>query len=350
MLLGHDGSWYQRGTRWPTVVAPPERQTFAIVKATEGTGYVAETLDGDRQGMQDVALPFRGLYHFSHPGKHSPQAEAAFLRSVVGTPAPGEAMVLDHEVEGVDQDWAYAFLNEVGSWSGVAPLLYESYAYAINAPARLAQFQLWVAGYGANNGRIPNWADGQDPYPQKFDVGPWGKSWVLWQFTSQAFVDGVGNSPPTDDSVSYHTPAELIALVGGKPPAPPTPPEDDFMSNPAVESALLFLGAFFQDIKMNKYATAGGGDWSRGMILEGALIAHQAHDSGLGALAGAATEALASGDPEQLLATASRLSDMPHVEALLSRVPLGPPEAAGSGVQPDPAGRRTGEPGNPYTS
>lgn len=267
--FGVDVSAWQQGVDWPTVLVDPTRQAFAATKASEGLAYRASTLDGDRQAMADGGLTARLLYHFSHPGLHAPEAEAAYFLGVLGGVEPGEVPVLDHEVESVDPVWAHRFLSIVSDAIGRPAWLYESYAFANSAPSFLGSFPLWVAGYGRNDGRIPTWADGVEPHPQQFEVGPWGKDWPLWQYTSQANVAGVPGL--CDDNVSYLSLSDLATLSGAD---QPPPIEEDDMT-PAAESALLFLGAFFQDVKMNKYAAAGDGDWRAGMIAEGELIAQQ---------------------------------------------------------------------------
>lgn len=211
MIFGPDVSDWQGSVDWGAVRA--SGRLFGFAKATEGTGYVADTLARNRAGMAQAGLVLRGLYHFARPDRNHPEAEADHFLAVVGELAPGEVAVLDLESGNIGQAetgaWALRWLRAVEDFTGRTPWLY-SYAPFLAAidTSALTRYPLWIAGYGRNDGQVPSKA-----YRPSTDR--WAQA-VLWQYTSAGAVPGIGGQ--ADDNVFEGTEAELVALAGGAAP------------------------------------------------------------------------------------------------------------------------------------
>lgn len=158
---------------------------FAIIKATEGTGYVDPLCDKFYQQAKAKGL-LKGVYHFARPDLgNSGAAEADyFVKNIKGY--IGDAiLVLDYEVAPYSDDWAYAFAKRVHDLTGVWPMLYAS-ASKINGVkwAKTAKnCGLWIAGY-PNKYNVKN-----PPTPSVKDmlysIGAW-PFWAIWQYSSSA--------------------------------------------------------------------------------------------------------------------------------------------------------------------
>lgn len=147
-LTGIDLSSYQA-----TLNVAGVKLDFAIVKATEGVGYVnphcnrhaSQTLDSGK---------LLGLYHFARNRRNTAVAEADFfVRNIRGY--LGRAiLVLDWEDgNGVSNvGWAKAFLDRVYATTGVRPLIYMSASPASSFPWEPVSkdYGLWIAGYPNN--------------------------------------------------------------------------------------------------------------------------------------------------------------------------------------------------------
>ena len=179
-LYGYDFSRYQNN-----VVSDKD---FAIMKATEGMGYVDPTCDAKYQ-MNKKAGKLLGTYHYARPdlnkGTQGAINEANFyvnnIRGYVGE----SILVLDWEQPGTtgQVDWAKAWLDEVYRLTGVRPLIYMS-ASVVNANnwACIANdYGLWIAGYPA----AYNVSDPPVPTPaaMPYKTGAWA-FWAIWQYSS----------------------------------------------------------------------------------------------------------------------------------------------------------------------
>ncbi len=187
---------------------------FAFAKATEGQTFVDRTFAANRAGMAGAGMVLRGFYHFARPDRNSAAAEAAHYLRTVGLLGPGEVPVLDLEVApgpGVG-DWAAEWLALVAKGTGRTPILYSYQSYLYSVPtARLTQYPLWIAAWGANDGTIPT-------SPPKTDR--WSR-WTWWQYTSNAVVPGV--SGRVDDLIFAGSAADLAAMAGTTLPSAPDP-------------------------------------------------------------------------------------------------------------------------------
>jgi len=209
-LYGVDVSNWQGAVDWSAVRA--SGRTFAFAKATEGVTFVDRTLNANRQGMAAQGMVLRGLYHFAHPARNSPAAEAQHFLSTVGLLAQGEVPVLDLEVENGPGagPWAAEWMNIVEQATGRTPILYSYAPFLNDTDTRdLTRFPLWVAAWGRNNGSVPT----RLPNTDRWD------HWTFWQYTSMASVPGI--SGDTDASMFPGSEADLAALGGVRAPASP---------------------------------------------------------------------------------------------------------------------------------
>lgn len=179
-LRGVDISSYQS--------AIPAGVDFAILKATEGL-----TINDSRfVGWWGIlrGKP-RGAYHFGHPKNSAIQEADHFLSIVAHRLAPGDVLVLDHEVnDGMSAahcaQWAKDWCTRVKQKTGITPWVYTflSFAWAGNC-AGLGSYPLWIAD--------PSSAAGHPRVPS-----PW-KTWVMHQYTSAGGIDrDVFNGSATD--------------------------------------------------------------------------------------------------------------------------------------------------------
>ncbi|WP_081438355.1 GH25 family lysozyme [Pseudofrankia asymbiotica] len=182
-------SWqHQNGASidWNAVKAAGN--SFAVVKATEGTTYVNPHYAADRAGAQAAGLVI-GSYHYARPALPiSTAVDQArhFLATIGNVNAPGMlAPVLDLETTGglnpTDLTaWTQAFLHEVESQTGRTPILYTFRSFwtdkIANTPS-FAKYPLWFAIYNSN--ADPGWLP-----------GGWQK-WLIWQYDSSGAVSGI---------------------------------------------------------------------------------------------------------------------------------------------------------------
>ena len=169
--------------------------TTALVKATEGTGYLNPWFHIDVNGAKTAGLDVLA-YHFASMG--NVQAEAAWFMLNAGP----LAAVLDYETN-TNVAWARTFLQALGRPADQC-VTYGSQSSLSGFYQQLPSLA-WVAAYGQG-------------YPG------WG---VMWQFTSSATIPGI----PTDvDESSWHgSQIQYDTLFGVY---DPVPPEEDDMAKP----------------------------------------------------------------------------------------------------------------------
>lgn len=123
---------------------------FAIIKATEGVGYVSPVCDQQYQHAKKRGK-LVGVYHFASGGNAVAEADF-FIKNIAGY--IGEALlVLDWEAQAVARggEWVRAFVRRVREKTGVPPVIYGSQSplssYNIPAIAAAENCGLWVAAY-----------------------------------------------------------------------------------------------------------------------------------------------------------------------------------------------------------
>ena len=160
---------------------------FAIIKATEGVGYVDPACDKLYQKAKKSGK-LLGVYHFARPDlNNSAVAEADwFIKNIQGYLREA-ILVLDWESGYLGNvAWAKAFLDRVKEKTGIKAVLYASRS-PINSfnwsSVADADYGLWVADYGANTGSECN-----------KPVVKWWSFYILWQYTSRGRVSGYGGN------------------------------------------------------------------------------------------------------------------------------------------------------------
>ena len=182
MLKGIDISKWQAGIDLSKIDTD-----FVICKATEGVGYTDKNCDGFYQQAKKLSKKL-GVYHFARPDlRNTAIAEADwFLRETKGYHK--EAMlILDWESGDLGNvTWAKQWLDRVYQKTGVKPLIYMSASVMTSydwSSVANADYGLWVANYGSNNGTAQESVF--DRYPLKY----WS-FYALWQYTSVGRLSG----------------------------------------------------------------------------------------------------------------------------------------------------------------
>lgn len=194
MLTGPDVSHFQGAVDFAAVKAAGH--SFAVVKATEGTGYTDPLFAINRNRAAGAGLHV-GMYHFARAG--DPHAEAAYFLQQVGTLKPGEFVVLDWEVPHPNPPlWCAAWMKHVGGSLKVKPLLYmnqtarDGWDWTALVPASL----LWLAKY--------------DNSPAPSPAGAW-RSLTMKQFTDRGACPGISGGV---DLNAFYGDATALANLG----------------------------------------------------------------------------------------------------------------------------------------
>jgi uncharacterized protein with LGFP repeats len=204
-ITGPDVASYQHPNgapiNWGQVAA--SGQTFAFVKASEGTGYTNPYYSGDVAGMTASGI-YHGAYHYGHPS-NDPAAEANHFADVVGnvTGSGNLPPVLDiEEADGLAPaalvGWIHTFLDTLQARTGRVPMIYTGpyfWRSATGNATDFAQYPLWIASYGVSTPQIP---------------GGWN-GYTFWQTTSTATLPGIAGN--VDLSTYCCSPANLDALA-----------------------------------------------------------------------------------------------------------------------------------------
>lgn len=199
---------------------------FVIVKATEGVGYVDKSCDTLYQKAKAQGKKL-GVYHFARPDLNSAEAEANFFVEnvkgyvkeailVLDWEPGGSVVVGDNAIPNISRvDWAKAWLDKVYSLTGVKPIIYMSQSpensYDWSQVAN-ADYGLWVAKYGANNGQ-----QGTQP-----TIKYW-KFYALWQYTSKGRVSGYNGDLDLDVFSGDTSAWDKYAGGSGTPTPQPAP-------------------------------------------------------------------------------------------------------------------------------
>lgn len=182
MLKGIDISKWQAGIDLSKIDTD-----FVICKATEGVGYTDKNCDGFYQQAKKLGKKL-GVYHFARPDlRNTAIAEADwFVRETKGYHKEA-ILILDWESGDLGNvTWAKQWLDRVYEKTGVKPVIYMSASvmssYNWSSVAK-ADYGLWVANYGSNNGTAQESVF--DRYPLKY----WS-FYALWQYTSTGKLSG----------------------------------------------------------------------------------------------------------------------------------------------------------------
>ncbi len=213
MLFGIDVSHYQEVIDWPKVKA--SGVSFAIIKATEGTGFIDPLFEENFRGSSDAGV-IPGSYHFYLP-RFDPVQQANFylstLKEVVGrkTCLPP---CIDLETAGatraVMNNSVRSFMQELERVDGRPGLIYTSpgfWSTYLPVPVfnqnRLTlsdldwptKYPLWLAHYTTG-------------WPAQ--VYPWS-GWTFWQYSSAGKISGIRTR--VDMNLFRGSAADLEALA-----------------------------------------------------------------------------------------------------------------------------------------
>lgn len=225
MLKGIDISHHQNGISIANLDVD-----FVIVKATEGVGYTDECCDKFYQQAKKVGKKL-GVYHFARPdlGNSAEDEADYFVKETLGYHK--EAMlVLDWESGDLTNvSWAKAWLDRVYSKTGVKPVIYMSASVMRSANWSSlvnADYGLWVANYGSNDGTS------QDSVFDKYPLKYW-PFYALWQYTSKGHVAGYNGNLDLNYFSGDKTAWDKYA--GGSPSSSPSEPVEKSIDQLAQE-------------------------------------------------------------------------------------------------------------------
>ena len=169
------------GWQSPTVTCTADYD-FAVVKATQGTGFTNSYITSQAQCVRQRGKSL-GFYHYAGGGNATAEADH-FVNTI--RPYLGSAvLVLDWEsyqnAAWGDSNWIRVFVNRVHARTGVWPLAYTSAAHLWQIPSDVrAHCGLWVAQYANNN------ATGYQTRP--WNYGRYGQA--MRQYTSNGRING----------------------------------------------------------------------------------------------------------------------------------------------------------------
>jgi len=188
VVKGVDVSHYDGTIDWAAV--HKGGIAFAIMKATENTGFVDPTFATNWKAAGDNGV-IRGAYHFFRPAADA-TAQADFFVKTAGVPGAGDLPpTIDLEVTDnldaatVASD-ALTFLARVQEKTGRTPIVYTSdrvLSGLLGSPAGFGAYTLWVANWQVTCPKIPS--------------PPWS-DWTLWQDSATGMVPGIASAVDTD--------------------------------------------------------------------------------------------------------------------------------------------------------
>ena len=182
MLKGIDISKWQAGINLSKIDTD-----FVICKATEGVGYTDKNCDGFYQEAKSLGKKL-GVYHFARPDLGNSAIDEAdyFIKETTGYHKEA-ILVLDWESGNLkDVNWAKQWLDRVYEKTGVKPVIYMSASVMRSADwssVVKADYGLWVANYGSNNGQP------QESVFNRYPLKYW-TFYALWQYTSKGRLAG----------------------------------------------------------------------------------------------------------------------------------------------------------------
>lgn len=197
-------------------------QSFAFIKATEGTGPAHRHYESDIHNARAARL-LTGSYHMARPAMEPAQQAHAFADRLQSVGGPQLPPVLDLEYE-EDLDpaelaeWTQIFLDTLTERTGRTPIIYTYRNFWIEKMAnttRFAEYPLWLAEYGVSQPTLPV-------------IGGWSE-WLLWQRAETGSVPGFVDH--VDLNVFAGTREDLDAWSAPVEPAPAPEPAPEPVSD-----------------------------------------------------------------------------------------------------------------------
>ena len=214
---GLDASSWQHphgaGVDWHAAAA--SGQSFAFIKATEGTGPANRHYESDIHNARAAGI-VTGSYHMARPAMEPTQQAHAFADRLQSVGGPQLPPVLDLEYE-EDLDpaelaeWTQIFLDTLTERTGRTPIIYTYRNFWIEKMAnttRFAEYPLWLAEYGVSQPTLPV-------------IGGWSE-WLFWQRAETGRVPGFVDN--VDLNVFAGTRGDLDAWSGPVAPVPAPEP------------------------------------------------------------------------------------------------------------------------------
>lgn len=160
-----------------------DNQSFAFIKATEGTSYTNPYFSSDSKKAKAAGLTI-GSYHYARPGGDPRQEAQFYTKELANQPQPSLPPALDlEETGGLSpsqlQKWVRDWVDEVEKQTGRTPIMYTYYSFWINNMGNTTEFSdmpLWLAYY-------------EDSLPSTIPGG-WNHV-TFWQHSGSGSVDGV---------------------------------------------------------------------------------------------------------------------------------------------------------------
>ena len=154
-LQGVDLSEYQGKPDWTAIKRGFD---FAVIRASFGTARADYSFTYNRDSARQVGID-HGFYHYAYPEYNSPEAEADFFASIVGSLEHGEFVALDFEESYTDPvGWSLRFLQRAEAHFGVKPLIYLNQSLHGSkdwTPVAKANYGLWAAAWGSAPSAAP---------------------------------------------------------------------------------------------------------------------------------------------------------------------------------------------------
>jgi GH25 family lysozyme M1 (1,4-beta-N-acetylmuramidase) len=203
-------------------------QSYAFVKATEGTTYTNPYFSGDWAGIRSAGL-LRSAYHYARPSAAagSAAAQARVFAATIGTQTLAGTLppVLDLEETGSLApaaliDWTSTFLTTLQGLTGRTPMIY-TYPYfwtqSMANTSAFTSYPLWMASYGTSAPPTYAWP-----------------TWTFWQYSATSSLDGIPTRNVLDMNRFNGTPAQLaaLALIDTGAFGPPTTTVDTVVDGP----------------------------------------------------------------------------------------------------------------------
>ncbi|MDV7999690.1 glycoside hydrolase family 25 protein [Rhodococcus sp. IEGM 1408] len=238
LAQGVDSSSWQHPHGAPVSwqAAADSGQTFAFIKATEGSGPANRYYEADVHEARAAGMAV-GSYHKARPAMDPAMQAHTFADRLQSVGGPQLPPVLDIETdEGRSPEeligWTRVFLDTLRHRTGRTPIVYTYRYFWIdrmgNTP-QFAEYPLWLAEYGVSEPTLPV-------------IGGWSE-WLLWQRADNGAVPGFSDA--VDLNVFAGTRENLGAWLGpvAPEPAPAPAPEPAPAPAPAPEAPPAALEA-----------------------------------------------------------------------------------------------------------
>lgn len=214
-MYGIDLSNWQRG-----IDLSRNNFDFAIVKATEGVGFVDKSFDNFVFQLTELGK-LMGFYHFARPDLNNSRAgihrEAEyFISELTKRDLIGKGiLVLDWETEPMDnEDYINEWVKTVESITGITPWIYGS----------RSKLKKWKEYWAVNH--CPIWMAAWPSTMAQYAGGPFTGSfptqatpWKIWQYSSTGRFNGFTGNVDLD----YTTISAKQWIEMSNRPSPPEP-------------------------------------------------------------------------------------------------------------------------------